>query len=127
MPVERRSGRRDDPAFRVEGRPPAELAELSAGNLVPGVVGGANERPRLDMAEAEGERLGLELGELVGVVVALNREVFNAGAQVLADGEDVAVDLAEGRERLGAALPAPRLTRPSASSWCGPDSRSRAP
>ena len=69
------SGPRDDPALGVDGRAAAELAELGAGDLVAGVVAGPDERPRLDVPEAQRQGLVLHLGELVGVVVALEREV----------------------------------------------------
>ena len=61
------------------------------GHLVPGVVRRADERPRLDVLEAQGQRLGLHLRELVGMIVALDRQVLLGRPQVLADGQDVAV------------------------------------
>ena len=79
----------------------AQPLELGAGHLVAGVVARAHERRRLDVLEAERQRLDLHLGELVGVVVALERQVLQRRAQVLADREDVDVDRAQRLERLG--------------------------
>ena len=92
---------RDDAALGVERGAAAQVAQLGAGDLVAGVVAGADERPGLDVLEAERQRLGLHLGELVGVVVALERQVLDRRPQVLADREDVAVDRAQRLERLG--------------------------
>ena len=89
------AGQRDDPAVGVDRRLAAQPLQLGAGHLVAGVVARAHERPRFDVLEAERERLDLHLGELVGVVVALEREVLERRAQVLADREDVAVDRAQ--------------------------------
>ncbi len=59
-----------------------------------GVVAGADEGAAFDVAEAHGEGLVFEEGELVGGVVAGHGQVVAGGAEVLADGEDV--DLAVG-------------------------------
>ena len=64
-------------------------AEGDAVYLALGVVGGADEGAGLDVLEAEGEGVIAELVELFGVVVADEGEVPGAGAEVLADGEDV--------------------------------------
>src|SRR4029079_5103525 len=92
----------NDPALGVEGCLPAPQGlQLRAGHLVAGVIAGAYERPRLNVLEAERERRRLHLRELVGVVVALDGQVLEGRPQVLADREDVGVDLSEGVERLG--------------------------
>ena len=88
-------------AVGVDRRLAAERLELGARDLVAGVVARADERARLDVLEAEREGLGLHLGELVGVVVAIERQVLLRRPQVLADREDVDVDLAQRLERLG--------------------------
>src|SRR5882672_10393191 len=90
------AGQRDDATLRIECRlAAAHRLELGAGDLVTGVVARADERTRLDVLEAEVQRGALHLGELVGVVVTLEREVLERRSQVLADREDVAVDLAQ--------------------------------
>src|SRR5450759_3630089 len=60
-----------DPTLGVQGRAPAERLIRGAGDLVSGVVAGPDERPRLDVPEAQRKRLVPHRGELVGVVVAL--------------------------------------------------------
>ena len=112
--------RRSDQPASGTTRPSASIVawrrrRLSSapGHLVAGVVARADERRRLDVLEAERERLDLHLGELVGVVVALERQVLQRRAQVLADGQDVDVDRAQRLERLGAARRASRRGRPS--------------
>gem|GEM_PF-4707100 len=59
-----------------------------------GVVAAADEGAGFYVAEAHLQRLVLEEGELFGGVEAGHREMVAAGAQILADGEDV--DLAVG-------------------------------
>src|SRR3954471_3229148 len=93
--------RRDDASGRVEGRrAAAERPELGARHLVAGVVARAHERSGFDVPEAEGQGLGLHLRELVGMVVALEREVLLRGPEVLADRQDVDVDGPQGLECL---------------------------
>src|SRR6187397_191899 len=84
-----------DPAIGIDRRLAPEPLELGARYLVAGVVARSHERPRFDVLEAKRESGCLHLGELVGVVVALEREVLERRAQVLPDGQDVAVDRAE--------------------------------
>src|SRR6476661_5907868 len=68
------AGGGDDPSLGVERRLAAtERLELGARDLVAGVIARADERRGLDVPEPEGERLALHVGELVGVVVALER------------------------------------------------------
>ena len=68
--------RRDHSSVCVERRlTPAKRLELRTGNLVAGVVARPNQRGGLDVLEAELEGLDLHLGELVGVVVALERQM----------------------------------------------------
>src|SRR2546423_13021329 len=83
----------------VEGRPAADPPEVRTGDLVAGVVARADERSRLDVAEAQCQRLGLHLGQLVGVVVALDGQVLRGWPEILADRQDVAVDGAQRVER----------------------------
>ena len=90
----------DDPTLGIERRLAAEATELGPGHLVAGVVARPDERTRLDVPEPEGERLFLHGGELVGVVVALEREVVEARPEILADREDVDVDRPQRRECL---------------------------
>src|SRR5439155_16505955 len=92
--------RRDDYSIGTDRRAPAHGPELRAGNLVASVVARAHERPRLDVLEPEGRSLDLHLGELVGVVIALDRQMLQRRPQVLTDREDVDVDRAERLERL---------------------------
>ena len=101
-------------------RPASRVPLRLLGHLVARVVRGAHERPRLDVLEAERQRLGLHLRELVGMDVALDRQVRRRRPQVLADGEDVAVDRAQVPERLAEAPRGSRRGRPSGSTWCGP-------
>ena len=89
-----------DAALGVERGAAAQVAQLGAGHLVPGVVAGPDERRGLHVLEAERQGLGLHVRELVGRVVALEGEVVGRRPQVLADGEDVAVDRAERLEAL---------------------------
>src|SRR5215218_3080128 len=88
----------------------AQTPELGARYLVPRLVARPDQRPRFDVPEPEPERFRLHLAELVRVVIPLDREVLRRWAQVLADRQDVAVDVAKGAERrrqLG-----PRLAEP---------------
>src|SRR6185312_4479131 len=65
-----------------------------------GVVAGADERAGFDVAEAHGEGLVLEEGELVGRVEAREDEVVATGPEVLPDGKDVHVAVGEVAEDL---------------------------
>ena len=67
----------------------AALRQAGGLGLLLGVVAGADQRAALDVAEAHGEGFVLEEGELVRRVEALHDEVVAAGAEILADGEDV--------------------------------------
>ena len=57
----------------------------------------ADERTGFDVPEAEIEGLDLHRGELVRMVITLDGEVRERRAKVLADGQNVAVDLAGAR------------------------------
>src|SRR5262245_24080685 len=70
------------------------------GHQVTSVVARPDQRTRLDMLEAERQRLVLHLRELGRVVVALQRQMLLRWAEVLADGQDVAVDSTQVDERL---------------------------
>ena len=71
-------------------------------DLVASVVAGAHERARLDVLEAQRERLDLHLGELVGVVVALERQVLLATAAGTGRSSGCRTStVAQGLERLG--------------------------
>src|SRR5215212_12080056 len=65
-----------------------------------GVVARAHQRPRRDRLEAQRVGLALELGELVRVPVADDRQVVLRRAEVLPDGEDLDAVFAEDPERL---------------------------
>ena len=68
-----------------------------------GVIAGADQRTRFDVAEAHLQRFGFELGELTGRIEPGHGQVVARGAQVLADGEDVAMycrEVAEDFEQL---------------------------
>ena len=52
------------------------------------------------MLEPHRQRLIVHLDELVGVVVAHHRQMLGGGAQILADGQDVAVDCPQIEERM---------------------------
>ena len=54
------------------------------------VIAGANEGAGFDVAEAHLEGFGFELGEFAWGVEAGHGQVVARGAQILADGEDVA-------------------------------------
>ena len=56
------------------------------------VVRGADERPRLDMVEAEGPAGLREVGELFRPVVPGNGQMSGGGPQILSQREDVDVD-----------------------------------
>src|SRR5215203_204654 len=71
-------------------------ARLGEGLL--GVVAGAHERAGSDGLEAE--RVGLALGELLGMPVAHDRQMVAGRAQILPDGEHLHVMLAQDPERL---------------------------
>src|SRR5439155_2200918 len=104
------AGRGHDPPDGVDRGLAPQGVHLRAGYLVAGVVARADERTGLDVPEAEVEGLCLHVRELVRVVVAHERQVPSARPQVLAHGEDVAVDLAERDERRGQL--GPRLAEP---------------
>ena len=67
--------------------------------LALGVVGAAHQRAGLDVAEAEPAPERRELGELVGVIVARDRQVLRRGSEVLTEGENGHADLAEVAQR----------------------------
>src|SRR5687768_16679734 len=94
------AGQRDDPALGVEGGLAAQPLELGARHLVARVVAGAHQRGRLDVLETEPQGLDLHLRELVGVVVALQGKVLYGRSEVLADGQDVDIGVAQRLERL---------------------------
>ena len=69
-----------------------------------GVVAGANERAGFDVAEASLEGFGFELGKLARSVEAGHGKMVAGGAEILADGKDVATasgQIAEDLEQLG--------------------------
>ena len=63
------------------------------------VVRAAHERAGLDVDEPHGERLALEVGELVGMVEAHHRRVLRGGPQILSDRQDAAAGVAQVAER----------------------------
>ncbi|MDQ2674215.1 MAG: hypothetical protein M3Y40_06120, partial [Chloroflexota bacterium] len=67
----------------------------AAGDLLSGVVAGAHQRPGLDVLEAHLEPDAPQRHELGRRVVLHQREVLPGRAQVLADGEDVDIGLAQ--------------------------------
>src|SRR5690242_6804258 len=84
QPDERPASAREryHPSVRVERRlTPAQGPELRTGDLITRVVRRPDERPRLDVLEAERQRNRLHLGELVGSDVALDREGLERGPQ----------------------------------------------
>ena len=89
----------------LRGSPLASLL----GHLVACVVARADQRTQFDVLEAERQCLVLHLRELSRVVEALQHQVLLRWAEVLADGEDVAVDRSEVDERLAELLA--RLTQ----------------
>ena len=68
--------------------------------LALGVIGGADQRTRLDVGEADRASGFTELRELLGRVVARDRQVLGRRPQVLAEGQDVDVRLAQVAHRL---------------------------
>lgn len=60
-----------------------------------GVVAGADQRTGFDVAEAHAEGFGFEIGEFARGVEAGHGQMVARGAQILADGEDVAADRGE--------------------------------
>src|SRR4051812_19696244 len=76
------------------------MARLALRHVLVGVVARAHERAGRDVLEAERIRGALEGGELVRVPVAHDRQVLLRRPQVLADGEDLDVVLAQDAERL---------------------------
>src|SRR5712691_7076970 len=91
------AGGSDDPSVGADGRlASSKRLELGAGDLVASVVARADERSGFDVLEPQRQRLDLHLGELVGVVIALDGQMVDGRPQVLPDREDVRVDLAEG-------------------------------
>src|SRR5262245_25071729 len=79
-----------------------------------GVIGAPHQRPRLHVAKTERPADGGQLGKLVGMIVLLDREVARGGTQVLAEGQDRDVDLAQVAERRDQLVP--RLTEPEDDS-----------
>ena len=80
--------------------------------LLVGVVAGAHQRARFDVAETHLERFGLQFGKLARRVQARHGQVVARGAQILADGEDVAVDGGEIAEDLEQFVTSLRRGRP---------------
>ena len=77
-------------SWRGLGLPVQFFMYLAEGaHLFGGVVGGAHQRATLHPLEADLQAEFLDLGELLGSVIALNGQVLFAGLKVLADGEDV--------------------------------------
>ena len=70
------AGERNHPTGLVERRLAASSSKLRTRDLVASVVARAHERSRLDVLEAQRERLGLHLGELVGMVVPDQRQML---------------------------------------------------
>ena len=90
---------KDDLDRREEGRPRGGPLSFLVGDcaaagfgrvaLLVGAVGGANQRPGEDRAEAERLALLAEPAELVGMHPAVDRRVLGRGLEVLADRDDV--------------------------------------
>src|SRR5215212_102278 len=76
------------------------LGALALRQVLVGVVAGADQGAGGDRLETEVVGGPLEIGELVGVPVADDGKVVLGRAQVLADGEDLDVVLAEEAEGL---------------------------
>ena len=91
-----------------------------------GVVAGAHERPGRDVGEAQRVGRLLERLELVGMPVAHDGQVALAGAQVLADGEDVDARLAQRARTSRPSRRGPRRGRPSGPTSSGPRPRRSA-
>src|ERR1035441_9593816 len=71
------------------------------------MIAGPHQRPRLHVAEANLERLGLQLGELARRIEPGHGQVIARGAQILTDGQNVATgrgQIAEDLEQLGGLL-----------------------
>src|SRR5579864_1377798 len=73
---------------------------LRCHRLLVRVIAGPYQRTRLDMGEAQLAPVLLQLGEFIGMPVADERMVFERGAQVLADGDDLDVVLAHVAQQL---------------------------
>jgi hypothetical protein len=72
--------------------------------LFVGVVAGANEGAGFYVTEAELEGFGFQFGKFARGVEASHGQMVARGTQILADGEDVAVnrgEVAEDGEQLG--------------------------
>ena len=83
--------------FRTGAAAGRRVAGRQARELFAGVVGGAHERARLAVHEADLPRRAAQLGELLGVPVAHHRELLRGGLQVLADVDDRARRPSAGR------------------------------
>src|SRR5206468_8628048 len=70
-------------------------AGVRLGDVEVGMVGRADERTGGDVVEAEGVGGERELCELIGMPVADEGQVVGAGTEILADGEDLDVVVAE--------------------------------
>src|ERR687894_630811 len=71
------------------------LALAGVGGLLVGVVGAAHQRPALDVLEAQSDAVLFQFRELFGRVVAAHRQVVLRRPEVLADGQDVHLVLAQ--------------------------------
>ena len=68
-----------------------KLRWLAVGGLflLEGVIGGAHQRPGLNVLETHRFALPLVSGEFVGMDKTDHRQMFAGGLQVLAEGKDV--------------------------------------
>src|SRR6185503_11056706 len=75
------------------------------GDLIASVVAGADQWPRFNVLKAQPQGLFLHLRELRWVVVTLEWQMLLRRTQVLANGQDVAIDGTEVHERLAELRP----------------------
>ena len=108
---------------RAAGLGGKALRPLALGEVLVGVVAGADQGAGGDGLEAEVVGGSLEGGELVGVPVADDREVVLGRAQVLADGEDLDAACSRRRPKVStiSSKDSPRPTiRPDLVTTSGP-------
>ena len=110
-----------------------ELHRSEPPRLRLGVIGGAHQRPRLDVGEAEARPTSASSRNSSGMVVARHRQMLRGRAEVLAESQDAHVgraQVAHGRHQLVPLLAEPeddaRLGEERRAPPAGPGGRARA-
>src|SRR5579864_4065094 len=86
--ITRRRGRQGTKKLRI-GHPVSSPPGSCVIRLLVRMVAGADQRPGLDVAEAEAQSLFFQVSEFIRRVKARNRQMVARGAQILSDGKNI--------------------------------------